>query len=59
MHIDNIDFPNFSRNDGSRYFPNSKGPGPILKKGCESPERLTSTSYFHLYLESAEVEIMS
>ena len=35
MHIDNIDFPNFSRNAAN--FPNSKGPGPIPKKGCESP----------------------
>ena len=35
IHIDNIDFPNFSRNAAN--FPNSKGPGPIPKKGCESP----------------------
>ena len=36
IHIVDIDFPNFSRNDAN--FPNSKGPGPIPKKGCESPE---------------------
>ena len=35
IHIDNIDFPNFSGKAGN--FPNSKGPGPIPKKGCESP----------------------
>ena len=35
LHVDNVDFPNFSRNDAN--FPKSKGPGPIPKKGCESP----------------------
>ena len=35
IQIDNMDFPNFSRSAAN--FPNSKGPGPIPKKGCESP----------------------
>ena len=35
IYKDDIDFPNFSRN--AVNFPNSTGPGPIPKKGCESP----------------------
>ena len=35
LHIDDIDFPNFSQNTAN--FPNSMGPGPIPQKGCESP----------------------
>ena len=42
IHIDNIDFPNFSGNAAN--FPNSKGPGPIPKKGCESPVILQTRS---------------
>ena len=34
IHIEDIDFPNFSPNDAN--FPNSMGHGPIPKKGCES-----------------------
>ena len=33
---DAVKFPNFSQNAAN--FPNSMGPGPIPKKGCESPE---------------------
>ena len=33
---DDVKFPNFSQNTAN--FPNSMGPGPIPKKGCESPE---------------------
>ena len=36
MHKTLYFFPNFNQNDA--IFPNSKGPGPIPKKGCESPE---------------------
>ena len=36
MHKTSYFFPNFSQNDA--IFPNSKGPGPIPRKGCESPE---------------------
>ena len=32
---DDVKFPNFSQN--AAYFPDSMGPGPIPKKGCESP----------------------
>ena len=35
-YIRQVKFPNFSQN--TAYFPNSMGPGPIPKKGCESPE---------------------
>ena len=35
MHKDDVKFPNFSQNAAN--FPNSMGPGPIPKKGCESP----------------------
>ena len=35
MEKDYVKFPNFSQNVAS--FPNSMGPGPILKKGCERP----------------------
>ena len=35
IHKDDVKFPNFSQN--AAYFPNSMGPGPIPKKGCESP----------------------
>ena len=35
IHKDDVKFPNFSQN--ADYFPNSTGPGPIPKKGCESP----------------------
>ena len=34
--FDNVKFPNFSQNAAN--FPNSIGPGPIPKKGCESPD---------------------
>ena len=36
IHIANIDFPNLSQNAAN--FSNSKGPGPIPKKACESPD---------------------
>ena len=36
-------FPNFNQNDA--IFPNSKGPGPIPKKGCESPDISDSQSF--------------
>ena len=32
---DDVKFPNFSQN--ATNFPNSMAPGPIPKKGCESP----------------------
>ena len=35
FNAQNFFFPNFNQNDA--IFPNSKGPGPIPKKGCESP----------------------
>ena len=35
IHKDNVKFPNFSQNAAN--FPNPMGPGPIPKKGCESP----------------------
>ena len=35
MEKDYVKFPNFSQNVAN--FPNSMGPGPIPKKGCESP----------------------
>ena len=35
IHKDDVKFPNFSQNAAN--FPNSMGPGPISKKGCESP----------------------
>ena len=35
IHKDDVKFPNFSQN--AMNFPNSMGPGPIPKKGCESP----------------------
>ena len=37
MHKTLYFFPNFNQNNA--IFPNSKGPGPIPKKGCESPVR--------------------
>ena len=45
IHIDNIDFPNFSGNAAN--FPNSKGPGPIPKKGCESPDGVNLRNEFN------------
>ena len=36
IHKDDVKFPNFSQNAAN--FPSSMGPGPIPKKGCESPE---------------------
>ena len=35
IHKDDVKFPNFSQNAAN--YPNSMGPGPIPKKGCESP----------------------
>ena len=35
IHKDDVKFPNFSQNAAN--FPISMGPGPIPKKGCESP----------------------
>ena len=40
---DDVKFPNFSHN--ATNFPNSMGPGPIPKKGCESPALLKLCSY--------------
>ena len=44
MHKTLYFFPNFSRNDA--IFPNSKGPGPIPKKGCESPESTLKVDFW-------------
>ena len=42
IHKDDVKFPIFSQNTAN--FPNSMGPDPIPKKGCESPGvRYTST----------------
>ena len=40
IHKDDVKFPNFSQNDAN--FPNSMGPNPIPKKGCESPALLST-----------------
>ena len=48
LHKDHVKFPNFSqKTQKASNFPNSMGPSPILKKGCESPVR----KYLQFYAE--------
>ena len=54
--MDDVKFPSFSQNAAN--FPNSMGPFPILKKGCESPVKRSKVIEFR-FIYSLEYSIMN